>query len=345
MMRNLIKMPRLKARVKNLWNSIDTCYYSIQDIPEETIKYALYDLDNTLLKLDSMEPICSVIEHAKSHIAQGYHVGVISNQYGITRGKTTHEQVRARFSYLKGILGAISCIYATGKDMYRKPMIGMFKVLVNEKPISSDSFYCGDATGRAKDFSICDYLFSKNCKLKFLTAPDLLTEYKTSPKHDLYANFDPASYLRNIEWSYPMSTNKKAIILVGPQGSGKSTYAKSSNLRVLSLENLNGSSTKFKAGFNQLIKNQESYISELKKHEYDVFCVFFNFPKELSSHMCNLRQQLGGKYIPIIARHTYYKRLQPPLMDEGYNDIITIDGISCSSAMDAAFYYRYDLKQ
>lgn len=41
-------------------------------------------------------------------------------------------------------------------------------------------------------------------------------------------------------------------------------------------------------------------------------CYFFDYPKELSLHMINIRVQLGGKHVQPVDIHMYYKHLEIP---------------------------------
>jgi len=329
-------------------------------LPIGTHKLGIFDLDGTLMEGDTL--IDSVVEHALSVQKQGYHLVVISNQYGITKGQTTHQAVQARFKTLSETLGKnASFLYATDKDRYRKPMTGMFDLLnIQAHPCS---FYCGDAVGRLKDFAVSDFYFAQNCGLNCISAPDLSSVTEQAAKHKLYTNLEPLSkWLIGNDFDHSDHRCPLFIIMVGPQGAGKSTLSKylTSGLKDVTVLNRDtiGSTMKMKTLFRSAIKNntnvildntnydragRDEYISVAREAGYKIRIYYFDIPKELSMHMCHMRVQLGGPRIPPVAIHTYYKRLVAPHEDEG--DIVHIRGIIAYDDMPKEYYYYYDLKE
>ena len=332
------------------------------------LKLALFDLDDTILKLRSNEPVDGAFKFIKQCVTDGYHIGVISNQYGISKGKTTHKEVQTRFNKVKDSIGVeISCLYSTSKDKYRKPMTGMCDLLLNGKTAKKGSFYCGDASGRSKDFSVSDYYFSLNNNLDYMNAPQFTkvdSTYTPIDKFNFYKNLS----LDNSIVKVPniKIKDKSLIILVGPSGAGKSTLAQyisqsKSNIKIISRDTL-GTNSKVNKAFNAALvkdvpiildntnynkKTRLPFIKQAKQKGYDVHCIFFNISKMLSSHMCNFRVQKGGKYIPIVARHTYYKRLEKPDSIEGMN-ITVVTGVikyPNQTVMDNAYYQFYNLNE
>ena len=113
--------------------------------------------------------------------SDGFTIVILSNQLGVTKKKTTHDDVKTRFENAIFNIGVpISVLYAYGNDGFRKPHTKMFNLLKTEFhlcdegiEISPESFYCGDAAGRPKtktqkkDFSNSDLLFAYNCGLTF----------------------------------------------------------------------------------------------------------------------------------------------------------------------------------
>jgi bifunctional polynucleotide phosphatase/kinase len=347
------------------WTHTDSCWHLIRPLPAAICKLAIFDLDGTLMEGDTL--IDSVIEYALSVQNQGYRLVVISNQYGITKGQTTHQAVQARFKTLSESLKEVSFLYATEKDHYRKPMTGMFDLLnVRAHPCS---FYCGDAVGRAKDFAVSDFYFARNCGLKCIAAPDLSPVIvEKAAKHMLYTNLEPLSnwlIKPSPELGLDLGLGRPEcplfIVMIGPQGSGKSTLANlTANLESIMVLNRDtiGSTAKMKTRFRAAIKDRTSvildntnysrdgrseYISVAREAGYKILIYYFDIPKELSMHMCHMRVQLGGPRIPPVAIHTYYKRLVAPSEDEG--EIIYIRGVLVYDGMPKQYYYHYDLKE
>jgi len=339
------------------WTHTDSCWHRLYPLPLGIGKFAIFDLDGTLMEGDTL--IDSVIEYALSVQNQGYHLVVISNQYGLTKGQTTHQAVQARFKTLSESLKGVSFLYATEKDHYRKPMTGMFDLL--KVQVHPCSFYCGDAVGRAKDFAVSDFYFARNCGLKCIAAPDLSpVTVEQAAKHMLYTNLEPLSNWLVEPPRPPSLKGPVLIVMVGPQGSGKSTLAKyltDDSITLLNRDTI-GSTAKMKTQFRTAIKDRTSvildntnydrdgrdeYISVARTAGYKTQIYYFDIPKELSMHMCHMRVQLGGPRIPPVAIHTYYKRLVVPSDDEG--EIVHIRGLLAYDGMPKQYYYHYDLKE
>lgn len=64
------------------------------------------------------------------------------------------------------------CLMSTSDDEYRKPNIGMWEILTKILKIET-AFYCGDAAGRANDFSDSDLKFAENIGIKFYTPEEI----------------------------------------------------------------------------------------------------------------------------------------------------------------------------
>jgi bifunctional polynucleotide phosphatase/kinase len=361
--------PRAKFKAKSVttkWSLTDSCYHCLPKLTN--FKLALFDLDDTILKLRSHEPVDGAFDFIKQCIDDGYHIGIISNQYGITKGKTTHEEIQSRFNKVKDSVGTqISCLYSSARDKYRKPMTGMYDLLLNGGKAESGSFYCGDASGRSKDFAVSDYYFSVNCKLDYLHAPQFIkvdSDYNPVDKFNFYKDLS----LEDSIVSVPELEikDKVVIMLVGPPGAGKSTLSQylvrsKPNIEIISRDIL-GTSSKLNKAFSTALgkglsvildntnynrDNRAPFIEQAEQQGYTVHCIFFDISKALSSHMCNFRVQQGGKYIPIVARHTYYKRLDQPDPTENMT-ITVVDGIikyPDQTDMDSAYYQLYNLKE
>lgn len=263
-----------------MWNNKETCYYRIGNIAScDGCVYA-YDFDDTLVRRNSSIALPNVIERLKKMIEDGNHIVVFSNQNGIEKKKTSHENVQGIMDlFSESLDNSISFFYAISDDKYRKPMRGMydlFRSIVDKEIV----YYCGDAAGRKKDFNISDLYFANNIGISFKLpeevfndtfdcANDIACTNKKSLKNDLYGLdiwkdgiLDNPRKIVNI-CSIPSelknelemdSDKKKLVIMVGPQGSGKSTL--SSMMRdEYNLEVMNNDTTgSFKKSMKKFMK-------------------------------------------------------------------------------------------
>ena len=119
-----------------------------------------------------------------------YYVVIFSNQGGILYKKQNVEDIIYKFNYIiKKIkyktnqLKNVSYVISYKYNKYRKPNISMFSLYLSKLKITKDdidynkSFYCGDASGREKDFSNTDKQFALNIKFKFHTPEEFLDIY------------------------------------------------------------------------------------------------------------------------------------------------------------------------
>lgn len=119
--------------------------------------------------------------------------------------------------------------------------MGFYNLLNENVKINKEtSFQCGDAAGRIsnkpKDFSDSDYKFSLNCGLKFYTPEQYFLNKKENiplPSFNpmslkLYNEGDPLFQKQNrgTETNSMANHKLKCVLMIGPPGSGKSTFIK-----------------------------------------------------------------------------------------------------------------------
>ncbi len=117
------------------------CILYVSDNSSESTKIAGFDLDHTLTTAKSdktfLEKICTK------------KIDAISNALEME----------------------ITWILSYEDDLYRKPRTKLFSLI----DWSKDSFYCGDACGRPRDFSDTDLKFAKNLNIQFYSDVHMFT--------------------------------------------------------------------------------------------------------------------------------------------------------------------------
>lgn len=236
-------------------------------------KIAAFDLDSTLIATSSGKKhagnatdwkwwdSCVPGRLRELYHDQGYRVVILSNQGGLTlhlepgyKGPTASAQKRVgdfkqKCSAVLGNLDLPTSVYAaTGKDMYRKPRLGMWKEVCDDYDLAEDevdlanSFFVGDAGGRmaglgagsgnvtavAKDFSCSDRNLAHNVGIAYKTPEEFFLGQKP---RDFHRDFDLAHHPFGEEPSPGVSEspfekkNERDIVLCcGPPGAGKSTF-------------------------------------------------------------------------------------------------------------------------
>ena len=344
----------------NSWKNTNNCYYKLQKSYKNKNCLA-FDFDDTLVKKNTCNPLPNVIETLKTLIENKYNIIVFSNQKGIEKKKTSHEKVLEKMENFSKLLdNSITFFYATSDDEYRKPCIGMFK-LFKSLTKSKIEYYCGDAAGRPKDFSISDLYFANNIGVQFKLPEEIFngvgdvgliaTTQKKSLTNSLYANDvwengflknkrNIVSLSENIDLDDVLEQNQKyLILLVGPQGSGKTTirnnivkkhdfevinndtkYLQQKTERQQIFDEVEKDSSKkgiIVDNTNPLKAGRKSWMSLAPN--WKVIIIFIDVPRDVSFHSNKYR--VNHKYsvnIPKIAINIYYKKLEKPTKDECY---------------------------
>ena len=245
---------RHKNRIMAFFKNVDTCYYKLAPKNISQTDIIGFDFDDTLMERGTD----NLIDGAKEYLLKvhkNHHIVIFSNQKGITKNKTTHEEVQKRMFLLEELVGIeLNFFYAIDDDQYRKPMPGMHELARKLVADTDMIFYCGDAAGRANDFSISDLYFAHNVgvandntnidKTKFGTPEFLFKNSKskdigTKTKNDYYFRDHYNKSSNEFETSLnahtykpediPLQIDPKTpylIVMVGPPGSGKSTLTR-----------------------------------------------------------------------------------------------------------------------
>jgi len=357
----------------------DSVIYSIQkDIHSQ--KIASFDLDDTIIKTKSGKQFpqsaddwefwnSEVINKLRKLVEEGYKLIIFTNQKGISSGKLKKETLINKLNQIHNKLGVPFDIFiATSDDNYRKPMTGMWELLVSLYPNihfkMDQSFYCGDAAGREKnwlpgkkkDFSASDYHFAYNLNIPF-EIPENCFLSKGKNKIPFHVMNTDYLGLDLEEWIKKKSTIKVApykgqemILMLGRPGSGKSEFSR----KLLNAEayknyiyvNMDTCKTKNKChkitkdaiqkGQSLIIDNtnpsqqiRKEYIELAQKYGSEIYISVYmmDIPEILSKHLNQFRvQKSQGQIakIPEIAYRIYNKKYQEPTLHEGIDQIIKI---------------------
>lgn len=267
-------------------------------------KVAGFDIDWTIIKPKSgykfprgSDDWCFLFNNIKSiliELSKDYSIVFFSNQ---SRFK---DELIHKFNNIQKELNIpITFLISIDRTIYRKPMIGMWDFLLENKNNINlkDSFYCGDAAGRKKDFACSDLYFATNNKLKFYT-PE---EYFLGKQKDyVIKNHNFNKYLTT-KYKIPKfkNNNKNIVILVGYPGSGKSYFSNILKYSIISQDILKTHQKCLKEtekymilennividNTNYQIKNRRDYQKLGKKYGYYIILIQFTNSIDFCKHM------------------------------------------------------------
>jgi bifunctional polynucleotide phosphatase/kinase len=261
-------------------------------------------------------------------------------------------------------------------DLYRKPNIGMWELMkidlkdefgLNKIRISNKSFFCGDAAGRISastfkkklyprskigDFSDTDIKFALNIGIHFLTPEEFFL--KNAPKLEYkLKGINPTKLLGQLEKcsdEYEFIPRKKEMILmVGPQGSGKTEFVKKYILPhgyvhvnqdtcktkvkciTIAKEALEKGKSIVIDNTNPNITSRYPYISLAQDHGYKhIRAIIMNTDDIIAKHLNNVRHVYSNGQIPRINNiiyNVFRKNYVKPNLSEHFDKIDTVDFI------------------
>ncbi|KAK0625005.1 polynucleotide kinase 3 phosphatase-domain-containing protein [Bombardia bombarda] len=213
----------------------------------------------------------------------------------------------------------ITLYAATGKDIFRKPRMGMWSELKDDYDLAEEdidrehSIFVGDAGGRTitgsssshapKDFSCSDRNLAENIGIKYQTPEEFfLGEEPRVWQRDFDLKDFPFPVEEEDEIRFGKKNDKEVVLFVGSPGAGKSTFFWK-HLKELGYKRVNQDTLKSK---EKCIKAAADYLEEgdsvvvdntnpdpdiraqwiqfAAKHKVPIRCVWFKTPVRLCEH-------------------------------------------------------------
>lgn len=350
------------------WHTYDTYLFGEFNKNQFILKYklAMFDLDGTLIQTKSgrrfpkdendWKFFSKNLQQKIKDLNVNFSIIIISNQAGLNGNSKLMEEWKTKLNSLVALLDVPLRVYCSiDHDLHRKPQTKFFDSLSKEfqgiKEFNcidlTESFYCGDACGRQNDHSDCDYKFALNCGIKFILPEKLFDMIDaTIPEITYPALTEINDYIVNdLDENKQIFTanDKEIILMIGFQGSGKSTYV--NNILVpldyvkINQDTLGTKQKCFKEvnKFLALNKNvvidntnpskqiRSEYIKLAQKYAYTVRCIIMDVSEDYALHNALYRTyKYQIKKIPSIAYTMYKKHYTEPSLDEGIKEIIKI---------------------
>lgn len=212
---------------------------------------AAFDFDSTLRRWRGRGPAsdAEAVELLKA-LGLWFDVAIFTN-----RGTPDFPEKLAALGHfvaeLEAAGTAVAAHASVAHDAYRKPQVGAWRVFMEERPAlraaaRAASFFCGDAAGRASDFSASDRNFARNLGLRFLVPEqvflsasiakaqplppgDPFAEVPLAPRWDLaplLAEATTDARRAEYEAAIARAADADVVIMMGSPGSGKSAAAR-----------------------------------------------------------------------------------------------------------------------
>lgn len=288
------------------------------------MKLAIFDIDWTIIKPkngntfpknkdDWQWLVPSVLETIEGYHTEGYKIVFLTDQSKTWKVEMI-EDVISYFSF------EVTIIISMSKSTH-KPNTSLFYSHITEPFDKKTSFYVGDALGRDEDWSSVD----KDIAIKIGV--------------DYYSPEDIFPIDDNEEYWVNSVDYKEIIIMVGYQGSGKSTLSQqiaTEDYKVISGDKYNTpekmikEATKYIAeksiifdATNATIEKRAKYIAFAQEYKVPIRCIWINVNIDIAIQRIAQRVLNGGSKVPKIALYKLRKSFEEPTEEEGF-ELITV---------------------
>jgi bifunctional polynucleotide phosphatase/kinase len=217
---------------------------------------------------------------------------------------------------------------------------------------------------KKKDFSASDYHFALNIGVKFRTPEEVFLHALVQPTLDVGCTLYPAQFNQPTPannktgvWDFeghfsqaPSQCQPVMILVVGAPASGKSHFAQQivaiaqkhgHDIAYVNMDSQSKASclrtvqTAVEAGqsvivdnTNSSVRNRNDYLSlcpeASSSHNYGKHALIIESDLDRCRHLNTFRRLTGGRHVPTVAMHTYFKRLELPTEEEGFHSVSTI---------------------
>jgi DNA 3'-phosphatase len=213
---------------------------------------ALFDFDSTLHPCRGKGPGAALSSAllAALGVLGGRNVVIFSNRTSASFGAL--QALRDYVELVEAAGGSVDVYAATARDRNRKPQRGAWEHLCASRGVAltpfqrAASFYCGDAAGRASDFSTSDRGFATNIGIRFCVPEQIFGAHNLakgveagtilasapplsevwSIEAELAAAASPARQAHAEEVLAAVAEGYDVVLLTGSPAGGKSTFAR-----------------------------------------------------------------------------------------------------------------------
>lgn len=357
------------------WQQFEKLYVCTRKGVRARNKVAGFDIDGTIITTQSGKTFPThpgdwrilypeIPGRLKKLHEDGYKIVFFTNQLGVSKGKTSIDDLKTKFSSVLDKLGVpAQILISTGGGIYRKPARGMWDFMCRKANDSvrvdiDESLYVGDAAGRPekwaakrkKDFSCSDRLFALNVGVKFYTPEEFFMLQKAAPFN--MPEFDP----RAIDTSAPLldppsasitSKSQEVVLLMGFPACGKSffsqTYLVPKGYVHVNRDTLGTwkkcvdmCAKSLRQGQSVVIDNtnpdkesRQRYINCAKTAKVPCRCFYFTATITQARHNERYREMIDKSHQPIndMIMNTFKSKLKVPESSEGFTEIVRVNFI------------------